>query len=217
LVSLKHDTPETKFFSKESSMKKISFILGFLICSFLPIQTFAITGLGIGIRGGLIQNYKNSNLNSLPTPKDFVKGMPMVGVHLKIGTLRIIHLEASLEYAWKKKEITVEDQVKADFTINDLSLNATAKYIFSFPVIKPYAGAGAGLHRLVYKISQGSYSLYLPENQNRWGFHGVAGLLFKFPMLPFELFGEGRYTIIQTKDKATRYTTILAGLTFNLP
>jgi opacity protein-like surface antigen len=205
-------------------MKKLPFILGFLICSFLPIQTFAITGLGIGVRGGLIQNYKNPNLNSLPTQKDFVKGMPMVGVHLKIGTLRTIHLEASLEYAWKKKEIILEgnadyvgNKVKADFTTSDLSLNATAKYIFSFPVIKPYAGAGAGLHRLVYKISQGSYSLYLPETQNSLGFHGVGGFLLKFPTVPFELFGEGRYTIIQTKDKATKYTTILAGLTFNLP
>jgi hypothetical protein len=202
-------------------MKKLPFMLGFLICSFLPIQTFAITGLGIGIRGGLIQNYENSNLNSLPTLKDFLKEMPMVGVHLKIGTLRIIHLESSIEYAWKKKSVTLEGpsdaKIKADFTINDFSLNATAKYIFSFPVIKPYAGAGAGLHRLVYKISEGSYSAYLPENQNRLGFHGVGGLLLEFPLLPFELFGEGRYTVIQTKGKATKYTTLLAGLTFNLP
>ena len=198
-------------------MKKLPFILGFLICSFLPIQTFAITGLGIGVRGGLIQNYKNSNLDSLPTQKDFLKNMSLVGVHLKIGTLRIIHLEASMEYAWKKKEIILEDKIKADFTINDFSVNATAKFIFSFPIIKPYAGAGVGLHRLVYKVSKGSYSMYLPENQNRLGFHGVGGLLLKFPTVPFELFGEGRYTIIQTKDKATKYTTILAGLTFNLP
>lgn len=198
-------------------MKRFLFMLGFLICSFIPVQAFAITGLGLGIRGGLIQNYKNPNLNSLPTPEDFVKNMPMAGVHLKIGTLRIIHLEASLEYAWKKKEVILQDKVKADFTLNDLSLNATAKYIFSFPVVKPYAGAGAGLHRLVYKISEGSLSVYLPENQNRLGIHGVGGLLLKFPMLPFELFGEGRYTIIRTKDKATKYTTILAGFTFNLP
>jgi len=202
-------------------MKKLPFMLGFLICSFLPTQTFAVTGLGIGIRGGVIQNYKNPTLNSLPTQKDFLKSMSLVGVHLKIGTMRIIHLEASIEYAWKKKPVTLEGpsdaKIKADFTINDFSLNATAKYIFSFPIIKPYAGAGAGLHRLVYKISEGGYSGYLPENQNRLGFHGVGGLLLKFPTVPFELFGEGRYTIIQTKDKATKYTTILAGLTFNLP
>lgn len=205
-------------------MKKFLFILGFLICSFISVETSAITGLGMGIRGGLIQNYKNPNLNSLTPQKDFLKEMSLVGVHLKIGTLRIIHLEASLEYAWKKKQIIVEgvedyvgNKVKADFTINDLSLNATAKYIFSVPVVKPYAGVGAGLHRLVYKISEGSYSIYLPENQNRLGFHGVGGLLLKFPMFPFEFFGEGRYTVVQSKDKATKYTTILAGLTFNLP
>jgi opacity protein-like surface antigen len=198
-------------------MKRLLFVLGFLICSFIPVQAFAITGLGMGIRGGLIQNYKNPNLNSLTPQKDFLKEMSMAGVHLKIGTLRIIDLEASLEYAWKKKKIVLGEKVKADLTINDLSLNATAKYIFSVPVIKPYLGAGAGLHRLVYKISEGSYSVYLPENQNRLGFHGVGGLLLKFPMLPFELFGEGRYTIMPTKNKTTRYATILAGLTFNLP
>ena len=201
-------------------MKKVPFILGFFICSFIPIQTFAITGLGMGIRGGLIQNYKNPNLNSLTEQKDFLKEMSMAGVHLKIGTLRIIHLETSLEYAWKKKEASVLDTFLmdyADFTINDLSLNVTAKYIFSFPVVKPYVGAGVGLHRLIYKISIDDYHGYFPDNENRLGFHGVGGLLLKFPMLPFELFGEGRYTIIQTKDKATKYTTILAGLTFNLP
>jgi len=199
-------------------MKKLPFIvLTFFICSFVPIQAFAITGLGIGIRGGMIQNYKNPNLNSLPTSKDFLKEMSMAGVHLKIGTLRIIHLEGSLEYAWKKKEIVLQDKVKADFTINDLSLNATAKYFFSFPIVKPYAGAGAGLHRLVYKISKGSYSMYLPENQNTLGFHGVGGVSFKFPMFPVELFGEGRYTVVQSKGKSTKYTTLLAGFTFNLP
>lgn len=198
-------------------MKKFLFILGFFICLFIARETYAITGLGIGIRGGLIQNYKNSNLNSLLTEKDFLKSMPLVGAHLKIATFRIIHLEASLEYAWKKQEVILQDQIKADFTINDLSLNATGKYIFSFPVIKPYVGAGAGLHKLVYKISKSDYSMCIPEDQNRLGFHGVGGLLLKFSMLPFELFGEGRYTIIQTQDKATKYTTVLAGLTYNLP
>ena len=198
-------------------MKKLPFILGLFICSFIPIQTFAITGLGMGIRGGLIPNYKNPNLDSLTTQKDFLKEMPMAGVHLKIGTLRIIDLEVSMEYAWKKKEILLEDIIKAELTVNDFSLNATAKYIFSVPAVKPYLGAGAGFHRLIYKISIDDYQGYFPDNENRLGFHGVGGLLLKFPALPFELFGEGRYTIVQTKDKATKYTTILAGLTFNLP
>lgn len=198
-------------------MKKLPFILGFFVCSLIPIQAFAITGLGIGIRGGLIQNYKNPNLNSLTTQKDFLKSMPLAGVHLKIGTLRIIHLEASLEYGWKKKEIVVNDKVKANLSVKDLSLNATAKYIFSVPVVKPYAGAGAGIHRLVYEISKDEFSVLLPDDQNRLGFHGVGGLLLKFPLFPFELFAEGRYTIIRTEGRTTKYTTILAGLTYDLP
>jgi opacity protein-like surface antigen len=199
-------------------MKKSTFaIVGFFICLFNPIETFAITGLGIGVRGGLIQNYKNPGLNSFTGQEDFLKEMPLAGIHLKIGTLSIIDLEASLEYAWKEKEIVLEDRLKADLTVSDLSLNATAKYVFSVPAVKPYAGVGAGFHRMVYKISIGNYEGYFPDNENRLGFHGVGGLLLKFPVFPFELFGEGRYTIIQTKDKTTKHTTILAGLTYNLP
>ena len=199
-------------------MKKSTFVIvGFSIYIFNPIQTFAITGLGIGVRGGLIQNYKNPGLNSFTGQEDLLKEMPLAGIHLKIGTLPIIDLEASLEYAWKEKEIVLEDRLKADLTISDFSLNATAKYIFSVPAVKPYAGVGAGFHRMVYKISIENYEGYFPDNENRLGFHGVGGLLLKFPVFPFELFGEGRYTIIQTKDEATKYTTIIAGLTFNLP
>jgi opacity protein-like surface antigen len=213
LVVIERNTP------KENPMRKMAFILGFFVCSLVPLQTFAITGLGIGVRGGLIQNYKNPNLNSLPTEKDFLKEMPLAGIHLKIGTLPIIDLEASLEYAWKKKEIILEDKVKikADLTVNDFSFNATAKYAFSVPVVKPYVGLGVGYHRMVYKISVENYAGYFPDDENTLGFHGVGGVLLKFPVLPFEFFGEGRYTIVQTKNEATKFTTILAGVTFNLP
>ncbi len=199
-------------------MKRLALILlGFAICTFSPIQTFAITGLGIGVRGGLIQNYKNPGLNSFTGQEDFLKEMPLAGIHLKIGTLPIIDLEASLEYAWKEKEIVLEDRLKADLTVSDLSLNATAKYVFSVPVVKPYVGVGAGFHRMVYKISIENYEGYFPDNESRSGFHGVGGLALKFPVFPFELFGEGRYTIVQTKDKTTKYTTILIGLTYEPP
>ena len=204
-------------------MKRVSLILGLLVLLFFCPQAWSITGLGIGIRGGMIQNYKNDNLDSIPTlDQDWLKKMPMVGVHIKIGTLRIIHLEASVEYAWKEKKIDLkvpitEDIIKANFSIKDLSLNGTAKYMFSFPVLKPYLGAGVGIHRLVYELSSDDYSIPLPEDQSRLGFHGVGGFLLSFPASPLELLAEVRYTSIQTKNEPTRYTTILAGITFNLP
>jgi len=204
-------------------MKKIFSFFPFFMFLLFSSPVWGITGLGIGIKGGIIQNYKNENIDLIPTQnKDWLKEMPTVGVHLKIGTLPIIQLEASVEYAWKKKEIfltmpPLERLDKADFSINDLSLNGTAKYIFSFPVVKPYIGAGIGIHRLAYGISNDAYSIYIPEDQNRMGVHGVAGILLSPPAFPLEFLAEARYTSIQTKDKSTHYTTILAGLTFNLP
>jgi len=199
-------------------MKRVFFILWLFVLLFFCSEAWSITGLGIGIRGGVIQNYENDNLNLIPTQdQDWLKEMPVVGVHLKIGTLRIIHLEASLEYAWKEKEIVLGNSTRADFSINDLSLNGTAKYMFSFPVLKPYIGAGVGIHKLVYEISNEVYSVYIPDDQNRVGFHGVGGLLLSFPAFPLDIQAEVRYTSIQTKNEPTRYTTFLAGLTFNLP
>lgn len=199
-------------------MKKSCLILCMFLFFCLGSEAWGITGLGFGVRGGMIQNYKNDNLNLIPTQnQDWLKDMPMLGAHLKIGTLRIIHLEASVEYAWKKKDIVLEGLTRTEFSVNDLSLNATAKYIFSVPVVKPFLGGGVGIHRLAYGISNEAYSVYVPEDQSKMGIHAVGGLLLSPPASPLEFFAEARYTSIQTDNESTRYTTILAGLTFNLP
>jgi opacity protein-like surface antigen len=197
------------------------------LCVFLFVlfgnQAWGLTGLGFGVRGGMIRDYKNDNLNLIPTQdQDWLKEMPVIGAHLKIGTLPIIDLEASVEYAWKSKEIAVKNPVggslgQAEFSLSDLSLNATAKYMFSVPVVKPYLGAGVGVHRLVYGISNEDFSFPIPEDQNKMGFHVVGGILLSFPASPIELFAEARHTSIQTEGESTRYTTFLAGLTFKLP
>ncbi|MGB2804215.1 MAG: outer membrane beta-barrel protein [Candidatus Zixiibacteriota bacterium] len=192
------------------------------LCVFLFVlfgnQAWGLTGLGFGVRGGMILDYKNDNLNLIPTQdQDWLKEMPVVGVHLKIGTLRVVHFEASVEYAWKETEIVLENLTRTEFSVNDLSLNATAKYVYSIPVLKPYLGAGAGIHRLVYGISNKDYDIFIPEDQNKMGFHVVGGILLSFPASPIELFAEARHTSIQTEGESTRYTTILGGLTFKLP
>jgi len=211
-------------------MKKVTIILSALLALIFCHQAFAVTGLGLGARVGLIQNYDNPVTKKM-FPEFSLKQMPMLGVHLKIGTLPIIDLEVSAEYSWrKKKDILYKynpeglpnfTPFKADFTIRDLSLNATGKYNFSFPGIKPYIGAGVGIHRILYEISVDTISVILPENENKIGFHGVAGLSLKLPVFPFEFFAEGRYTFINTKQpkfdtKQTHYTTLMVGITFNL-
>ena len=211
-------------------MKKVAVIVSALLVIFFCHQAFAITGLGLGIRGGLVSNYDNPVTKKM-FPDWSLKEMPLLGAHLKIGMLPVIDLEISAEYSWKKKKNIVYEfkpegyldciRQVVDFTIRDLSLNATGKYHLSFPKIRPYIGVGAGIHRILYEISVDTMRVILPENENKLGFHGVAGLSLKLPVLPFELFAEGRYTFINTKQKKfdtkqTHYTILMAGVTFNL-
>ncbi len=185
----------------------------------------AITGLGIGVRSGIIQNYDNPGLDAFPSSLSLDK-MPFLGAHLKIGTMPLVDVEISAEYAWKKKEVLVfmdADSLKGDFTVSDFSLNATGKYHFlSIPVFRPYLGAGAGFHRLIYKLDiEGlGEQIIIPENESRLGLHAVAGIALKSAVLPFEVFAELKYTHIKTRQEewdtsSTHYSSIMGGITMN--
>ncbi len=202
-----------------------------LICCFFLFNSGAqaVTGLGLGVRGGMIQNYDNPGLEKFSS--DFTSGfslkqMPLLGAHLKIGTLPIVDLEISVEYAWKKKKniiyypegVKILDPPQADLTVRDLSLNATVKYPFSFPVVKPYVGAGVGIHRMLYEFSAGETKVIFPDDENKIGFHGVGGVSLRLPSFPLEIFAEGRLVYIKTEQekldtKETDFVTIMAGIT----
>ncbi|HVP37110.1 MAG TPA: outer membrane beta-barrel protein [Terriglobales bacterium] len=196
-------------------MKKILVMLGLLVI--LASPAYAIKGVGIGIRGGLVSDYKNPGLDNSTFNLD-LKQMPMFGGHVVLGFIPIIELEGSAEMAWKKKSFDIEGNT-GDLTLRDFSLNATVKYKFPFPVIKPYIGAGLGWHWLTYSVSLSSgSSINMPVDENRLGYHGLVGLALKLPALPLEFFAEGRYTHIMTKQekfdtKASHYTTLLGGVT----
>ena len=196
----------------------------FLIVFFLFVPpNYAFTGLGLGVRAGVVSNYDNPGLDNLPTLKrDWIKDMNMLGAHLKIGTLPIIDLEVSAEYFWRTEDISIElgaDTIGGEFKVEDYSVNATAKYVFSTPVIKPYVGAGGGLHIVNYKFSEDEYfgELNIPDTQTKPSYHFNAGVLLDVPAFPLDIFAEGRYTSIQTKDKATGFFTWMLGVTLNLP
>lgn len=197
-------------------MKRITILAAILFL--IPATTsYAITGLGFGIRGGMVAGLENDNLDSfikaIDSTSALSKNMTMIGGHLKIGTLPVIDFELALEYAWKKKEITPD----VDFTISDLGVIGSAKYHLDFPLIKPYVGAGLGLHRLVYSVKGYDVQAAIPERENKLGYHGLVGVKISPPMSPVEFFAEGRYTYITTENKSTKYSAIYAGGTFNLP
>ncbi len=193
-------------------MRKLSLFLVGSVLFLLANSSQALTGLGIGIRGGLVANYDNPALDVSGVD---LSRMQMLGGHVKIGALRIVDLEASLEYAWKKKKDAFAPIYPGvDLTVGDLSFNGAVKYNFNFPVIRPFVGLGLGWHRLVYSTDGPSGSYIVPDDENTWSWQPLGGVSLHFPAVPFEFFLEGRYTFLQTTGDNTNYTSIIAGVTF---
>jgi opacity protein-like surface antigen len=133
-------------------MKKVLILLGLLAVLSSPV--YAVTGVGIGVRGGLVSKYSNPGLDNSMFSLD-LKQMPMFGGHVVLGFIPFIELEGSAEVGWKKKSFDISGTT-GDLTLKDFSLNATAKYKFNLPLIKPYVGAGLGWHWLTYSLSLSS-------------------------------------------------------------
>ncbi|HEX9916549.1 MAG TPA: outer membrane beta-barrel protein [candidate division Zixibacteria bacterium] len=208
-------------------MKKVFLLLAVFFLLVSP--SYAFTGLGLGVRAGIVSNYDNPTLDELFDAPFVLKGkkiedMNMLGAHLKIGTLPIIDLEISGEYFWKTEEFSFEfvdyqnpsgvDTANGEFKIEDYSVNVTAKYVFPTSTIKPYVGGGGGLHIIKYS-NPGPGPFF--ENQSKPSYHACGGVLLDVPVLPLEVFLEGRYTSIQTEKKATGFFTWMVGVTLNLP
>jgi hypothetical protein len=153
--------------------------------------------------------------------------MTMFGAHLKIGTLPIIDLEASVEYAQKKYDFNVPvpqvQDVWAEVTFRHVSLKGAAKYSFSPPMspIKPYVGAGLGMHFLSSTIDVPGTQYVIPldedYSESKTGAHALGGILLSLPLFPLEFFAEGRYGVIFTGDESTKATSLYGGLTLKLP
>ncbi|MCI0530480.1 MAG: hypothetical protein L0Y74_00795 [candidate division Zixibacteria bacterium] len=190
-------------------MKKLLF-LALLSIFFLATTSHALTGLGIGVRGGYLSGYDNPDL-ALTTGS--VDKMPMLGAHVNVGFIPVFDIVFSGEYAWQTEKDFLPG---VDLTYGDLSVNGTAIYKFSMPVISPYVGAGLGFHRLIYSWD-GTYPGVAPGDQTKMSWHGVGGLTFSFPAMPFEFFVEGRYSSLRTEAKATNYPSFLGGITFGMP
>ncbi|MBD3170726.1 MAG: outer membrane beta-barrel protein [candidate division Zixibacteria bacterium] len=184
------------------------------------VNSFAITGLGIGVRGGYITGLDMGGIEDgvklLDPNAEVDDQMTMVGAHLRVGTLPIIDFDIAAEYAWKNMELY--DDYKLDFKI--LAVTATGFYkILPTPMITPYVGLGVGSYTLTYDIKTpaGSTPVFDPDKTTKFGYHGVIGAKIKPPMFPLGFFARYRYTYISTEDDATKFSTILVGATFSLP
>ena len=179
----------------------------------LSVPAWGLVGGGFGVRGGLVSNYQPGGD---PTGARLPKKMNMVGVHSSLSSASLLMLEASLEYNWKEENASDPIFGSYKMRINDYSANAFAKLRLPTGALKPYGGAGIGLHRLVYSVSNSAGTVLAPEDATKPAYHAMAGVAFVPPAAPIEIFGEYRWTWIDTDDKITEFPTFLAGVTIRL-
>lgn len=199
-------------------LRKTLIILGILIFS---TNLYAgVTGIGFGVHGGLVSGYNNLTLEQSVKDaySDFslTKNMPDLGVHVIIGTLRIITVDGSVDYGWKK--VDVFQGLK--LTYSTLSATASVRGSIPLAILSPYVGVGAGLYKNAYSLSGGPLGhtvIVLPSNETKVGYLLKGGVEVHVPLFPLTPFAEFRYNHIPTSGKATHYYQALAGVTLNLP
>ncbi|MCP4580174.1 MAG: outer membrane beta-barrel protein [candidate division Zixibacteria bacterium] len=209
-------------------MKTLITTMALIAC--LTIPAFAITGLGIGVHVGQTTGYDNGNLDTkiqeisdaleqiigpeaaIETP-EFKEKLTNIGAHIKFGTLPVIDFIGFFDYSWKKKELTSN----VDLRVSNLTYGVTAVKKFGVALFKPYAGAGIAFHKVVYNIESEyeSLLLLLPNDETKMGYHFVGGVELDFPLFPLAPYAEGKYNIITTSDKSTKYFLLSVGLTMN--
>ena len=209
-------------------MKKIALTLILVACIYMPVS--AITGLGIGIHAGQTTSYNCETLDQAVrvisdslevlitgyapdgTPK-FDEKLTSIGAHFKVGTLPIIDFIGFLDYSWKKKELVNN----VDLRVSNFSYGVSAIKKFGTTLLKPYAGAGFAFYKVVYNLESDyeSLLLFVPDDETKLGYHLVGGVELDFPVFPLAPYAEGRYNIITTTDKSTKYLLLSLGLTMN--
>lgn len=202
-------------------MKKL--IGAALIIFVLCVPSHALTGLGFGIHAGQSSNYSYDVLNDslgaiaeildLSETLKFDDKLTLIGAHIKVGTLPILDFYGFIDYAWKKKSLASD----LDLRLSDFSIGADARKKFGSMLIKPYVGVGFAVHKLAYTLETNRTEiLLLPPDQSKLGYHILAGVELSLPVFPVAPYAHYKYSWITTKDSATKYGLIEAGFTFSL-
>lgn len=178
---------------------------------------FAVSGLGIGVKGGVVTKFDDPNLKLSDFKFDNLK---YFGGFLKWGS-PYFDLELGAEYYWDKAQLDIVGE-QHDAEVKDFFVGLTGKYNFDFPLLKPFIGAGIAMHDFTYKYSGplgefDNVELVVPADKSYFGYHLVVGAKLSVAALPFEPFIEGKTGRVNTDPDATEFTVLAFGLIFRLP
>lgn len=197
-------------------MKRLLMLL-VLLCFAAP--SFALTGISLGIRGGMVTNYDQE---ALALPGADLEEMNLVGGQLKISTLPLFDVLLAGEYAWKNQSQVYGGDV-FELKRHDWVFSATALYPIKLQVISPFLGGGLSSHSLGYdytrplSLSLEDNNISVPEADNRLGYHLVGGAEIAPPAFPLTFTAEYRLNWIDTPVEVTKYNSITVSANFKLP
>lgn len=205
-------------------MKRLLFIAFILL---IP-HAYGVTGVGFGVHAGRLNNYKYDLLSDSLSraasvfgwgKSEFENDLTMIGAHIDIATLRVIEIFGYIDYAWKKTVLAPG----FDFRLSDFSYGMGIKKSLLPSVMKPYIGAGVGIHQTAYSFESAMSPTdrailvaIIPDNQANIGYYLNGGIELNFPLFPFKPYGEYKYNWITTRENLTKFGTISIGVTLKL-
>jgi len=196
-------------------MKKLLFTLILLA---LAVPSFALSGISIGVRGGLASY--SDDVFTAPEYED--SDMKLIGGNIKITSLPIVNLLVSGEYMWKSDDIGFGTEA-FELDQHDFALSATALYPIKMKVISPFVGAGVSNHNIGFdytapqSLSLEENGILIPASENRLGYHMIGGVDIDLPAFPVSFTAEYRQNWIDTDFDTVKYYSISLGANFKLP
>lgn len=192
-------------------------LLALLMCLLLAPSAQALSGLGLGVKGGVVTDFDDPNLKLSDFEFDNLK---YFGGFLTWGS-QYFNLELGAEYYWDKSQLLIVGE-SYDAEVKDFFVGLTGKFNFDFPLIKPFFGAGVAVHDFTYKYSGplGEFDeveLVVPDDEAYFGYHLVVGAKLAAKVMPFDLFIEGKMGRVNTDPEDTEFTLVSFGLIFKLP
>ncbi len=180
----------------------------------LAAPAAAVTGIGFGFKLGQVTEYDNPSVKISDLKFDDFKFM---GAFAKLGR-RYFDLEFGIERFADKREISLFDQI-VEAETKDWIVHATGKFVFDFPVLKPFIGGGLATHKMSYSYDGplGEFedvTITIPSDKTHWGYHIVVGGKLDLGLLPLDLFVEGKFQKVRSNPD-TDFTTISAGVALN--
>lgn len=190
-------------------------LIALFLVATMAAPASAVTGFGFGAKLGQVTDYDNPAIKISNLKFD---DFNFFGVFAKFGRSNF-DLEVGFERFADQEELSLfGEEVEAE--TKDWIVHATGKFVFAFPLLRPFVGAGVASHSVSYRYSGplGEFedvTISIPADRTHFGYHLVAGVKLDTRVLPVDLFVEGKFQRVNSNPD-TDFTTISAGISIDL-